>query len=259
MKKSMTKIVLAALFCGVAVAGAENMNTAEDAWYKLVGKKFSSRPEFKFVENNPDQPNVLIYGDSISIHYTQRVRKALEGKANVYRLFRNGGDSSTFVPKMTKMHDAICNDQLVDPLTFQWDVIQFNVGLHDLKYLLDGKHDKVNGQLVSSIEDYKKNLVGIVAYLKDLAPNAKLIFATTTPVATEEPGRVAGDSPKYNAAARQVLAAYPEIVINDLYAFTKPHQSEWQLASDNVHYNEAGFSAQGDEVARIIEKVLEGK
>jgi hypothetical protein len=84
--KRMIHLLVAALFCGAAVFGAESANNAEDAWYKLVGKKFLKRPEFAFVENNPALPNVLIYGDSISIHYTQRVRAKKEGQANVYRL-----------------------------------------------------------------------------------------------------------------------------------------------------------------------------
>jgi hypothetical protein len=98
-----------------------------------------------------------------------------------------------------------------------------------------------------------------VAYLKDFAPDAKLIFVTTTPVAPEEPGRKAGDSERYNAAALEVLADYPEIEINDLYTFTKPHHAEWRIAADNVHYNEKGWSAQGDEVARIILNALSEK
>ena len=229
--------------------------SAKDAWGKLVGK-FANRPEFAYVKNNPDLPNVLIYGDSISIHYTQSVREKLTGQANVYRLFRNGGDSSSFIGKMSKMHDAMRDGQLDEPWTFNWDVIQFNVGLHDMKYLLGKKKDKVNGKQVSSLEAYKKNLEEIIAYLKQLAPDAKLIFATTTPVALDEPGRIAGDSVKYNAAALEVLAQHPDILINDLYAFTKPHHREWAIADDNVHYNEAGHQAQGDEVAKVLLEVL---
>jgi hypothetical protein len=255
----MNGLLLAALFCSAAAFGAASTNSAEDAWNKLAGKKPSSRPEFKFVENNPALPNVLIYGDSISIHYTERLRAKLNGKANVYRLYCNGGDSGSFIGKMNKMQTTMCDEQLVDPWTFEWDVIQFNIGLHDLKYLDGNKLDKVNGKQVSSIETYKKNLKDIIVYLKELAPDATLIFATTTPVAPEEAGRKAGDSKKYNAAAREVLVAYPEIEINDLYAFTLPHHAEWGIAPDNVHYNEKGWSAQGDEVAGIILSALAGK
>ncbi|TWT91241.1 SGNH/GDSL hydrolase family protein [Neorhodopirellula pilleata] len=92
----------------------------------------------------------------------------------------------------------------------------------------------------------------IVKYLKNLAPGAKLIFATTTPVPDGEPGRVAGDADKYNQVATKVLLDYPEIRINDLYYFTKPNHSKWWAKPGDVHYGTEGRNAQGDEVSRII-------
>ena len=240
---------------GASVVGLES---AETAWAKLAGKSVN-RPEFAFIENNPALPNVLIYGDSISIGYTQRVREKLQDQANVYRLYCNGGDSSSFIGKMTEMHTAMCAENLDAPWTFKWNVIQFNVGLHDLKYLSSRKLDKENGVQVSSLEVYKENLRDIVAYLKKLAPNAKLIFATTTPVPEGEPGRFAGDAAKYNEAALEVLRDFPGIAINDLFTFTKPNQPEWWTKPGNVHYNDAGKNAQGDEVARIIREALSSR
>ncbi len=226
--------------------------TAKGAWTALVAEDFRKRAEFAFVENNQKLPNVLIYGDSISIHYTQAVRSELEGKANVYRLYLNGGDSKSFIPKMTKMHHKMQDKQLADGWRFNWDVIHFNVGLHDLKYTHNRKLDKVNGQQISSFSDYEKNLRANIQYLKQLAPNAKLIFATTTPIPEGEAGRVAGDAAKYNDVALKVMQAYPEIHINDLYHFTKPNHEKWWAASGNVHYNSLGRKAHGKEVAKHI-------
>ena len=80
-------IVLACILLGsFAWAGS-----AEDAWTTLVGKKFAKRPAFSFVKGDPELPNILIYGDSISMGYTQRVRENLKGKANVYRIHCNVG------------------------------------------------------------------------------------------------------------------------------------------------------------------------
>ena len=226
-------------------------SSAKEAWAKLAGRN-AKRPEFAFVENNPDLPNVLIYGDSISIMYTQRVRQKLAGKANVYRLFSNGSDSNAFIPKMKKMHQVMQNKELDQPWTFDWDVIHFNVGLHDLKYLKDKKLDRENGKQVTTLEDYQKNINAIVAYLKQLAPNAKLVFATTTPVPEGAAGRFAGDAKKYNEVANKVLLKFPKVAIDDLYNFTKPKQSQWWSKPGDVHYNTQGRNAQGDEVARII-------
>ena len=84
----------------------------------------------------------------------------------------------------------------------------------------------------------------------------KLIFATTTPVPANAKGRFEGDSIVYNKAALDVLANYPDIVINDLYSFTKPHSEGWAQEPGNVHYKDVGFLAQGKEVAKIIAEQL---
>lgn len=233
---------------------------AKEAWQKLVrSPRFNKRPAFQYVKNNPQLPNVLLYGDSISIAYTDATREALKGKANVYRLYCNGGDSSSFIQKMKTMHATMQKDDLNDPWKFDWDVIHFNVGLHDLKYMNGKKLDRVNGTQAISPADYEKNLRAIIAYLKQLAPKAKLIFATTTPVPEGEPGRIAGDAAKYNQIALKVLKDYPEIAVDDLYAFTKPQHAQWWTKPGNVHFNTAGATAQGKEVARVIEQQLKLK
>jgi hypothetical protein len=250
VKKRCTLIQLCLLL--VLYAGSVHAESAEDAWYQLVGESFAKRPAFSFVENNPELPNVLIYGDSILIGYTNRVRELLQGQANVYRLYCNGGDSGSFITKMQKMYETMRNGSLEKSWTFGWDVIHFNVGLHDLKYLSDGKLNKEDGEQVTSVEEYQQNLREIIAYLEDMDSDAKLIFATTTPVPEGEPGRFAGDAQKYNQAALDVMREYPEIEINDLYTFTKPHQPEWWTKPGNVHFNNVGRNAQGGEVARIL-------
>ena len=85
-----------------------------------------------------------------------------------------------------------------------------------------------------------------------IATEAKLVFATTTPVPEGANGRIAGDARRFNDAALEVLLDYPGIVVNDLYAFTKPHHEQWMSKPGNVHYNELGRSSQGKEVARVI-------
>ncbi|MGJ8641302.1 MAG: SGNH/GDSL hydrolase family protein [Opitutaceae bacterium] len=237
-------------------ADQENLGSAKGEWAKLAGR-FAKRPEFAYVENDPDLPNVLIYGDSISIGYTQRVRKNIGAQANVYRLFKNGGNSTVFIPAMTQMHDVMCDEKLDQPWTFQWDVIHFNVGLHDLTMIrANGKDSEAASR--TSIEQYQKNLRSIMVYLQELAPGAKLIFATTTPVpdGAFKPRRIAGDSKKYNDAALEVLGDYPEVIINDLFTLTKPNQPKWWSEPGNVHYNKTGSNAQGDQVAEIILKTL---
>ena len=224
-----------------------------EAWYKL---RLLSGPAFDYVHPQKGIPNVLLYGDSISIGYTLTVRECLKGKANVFRTYRNGGASHHLIPGTERMQKAMFQPHLENGWKFEWDLIHFNVGLHDLKYMHKGKLDKFNGKQVSSLKEYKAKLDKACKYLMNEFPKTKLIFATTTPVPEGAAGRFAGDSVKYNAAARAVLAKYPSIIINDLYSFTKPNFEEWAIKSGDVHYNEFGKREQGKEVARIIAENL---
>lgn len=240
---------------------AEATDLAEDAWNSLLNPKHAEQAAFSFVKNNSDLPNVLIYGDSISIGYTQDVRDQLAGQANVYRIHLNGGDSGSLISKMNRMHALMRDPELAGHWSFEWDVIHFNVGLHDLKYVVHTekkvKLDKENGEQVHSLEEYRDNLSSILSYLESTFPVAKLIFATTTPVPEGEPGRVAGDARRYNAVALEVMESHPAVVINDLYAFTKDCPSSWWIKPANVHFSPEGRKAQGVEVARVVFSVQE--
>jgi acyl-CoA thioesterase-1 len=227
------------------------------AWDQLCGKigNVYKTDAFTYVKPVKRKPNVLIYGDSISIGYSSTVRNKLEEKATVIRLFKNGGSSHNFIPNMDKMQSTMFQPKLEKGWGFKWDIIHFNVGLHDLKYL-KGKHLNKNGKQVSSIKEYKTNLDEICKYLRVNYPKAKLIFATTTAVPENAKGRFAGDSIKFNKAALEVLENYPNIAINDLYTFTKPNREQWKQATGNVHYNELGKIEQGKKVAKVIAKYL---
>lgn len=231
--------------------------SSSPSWDSLVGRELRKHSEFAYVVNDPALPNVLIYGDSISVFYTGRVRDDLAGRANVYRLHCNGKDSGKFIHNMTRMHEVMRNGAETERWDFEWDVIHFNVGLHDLKYTRNGVLDLEWGKQVNSVVVYQRNLREIIIYLKRLAPQASLIFATTTPVPRGAPGRVEGDVMRYNVAALKVLRDFPEIEVNDLYAFTLPNVSKWKLGADDVHYGELGRKAQGDEVSRVIGEVLD--
>lgn len=227
------------------------------AWEELCGNigEVYETDGFKYVHPAKRIPNVLLYGDSISIKYTSAARENLEGQAILFRLFKNGGSSHHFIPNMNKMNESMFQPNLERGWKFKWDLIHFNVGLHDLKYL-KGKHLNKNGKQVSSTSIYKDKLDEICKYLKAKYPKAKLVFATTTPVPANAKGRYEGDSIKFNKAALEVLVNYPDIAVNDLYAFTMPNLEEWAKEPGNVHYNKLGFTEQGKEVARVIAENL---
>jgi hypothetical protein len=198
----------------------------------------AKNPELKEIEDVAGLPLVLLIGDSISMGYTIPVRELLKGKANVHRVLTNGG------PTINGM------EHLAEWLgSGKWDVIHFNWGLHDLKY--------VKEQPQVSLEDYEKNLRELVTKLK--ATGAKLVWASTTPVpeGDQKPPRKAEDPPRYNAVAKKIMDEN-QIEIDDLYAFALPKLKEIQLIS-NVHYTPKGYQLLAEEVARVLQAALPRK
>lgn len=193
-------------------------------------------PAFLPIHETPGLPRVLLIGDSISIGYTPAVRELLKGRANVHRIGENGGPTSNGVAKI----DAWLG-------TFEWDVIHFNFGLHDLKIMDNGRHQ------VEPAE-YEKNLRALVARLKQTG--AKLIFATTTPVPEGKvsPPRNPADVPAYNAVALTVMKD-TGVAVDDLYEFALPRLKQIQRPV-NVHYTSEGYAALAQRVAASIEAAL---
>jgi len=229
----------------------------KQAWSKLCGNPRVYAQAFRYVHPKKDRPNILLYGDSISMGYTETVRRELSGRATVFRLFRNGRSSGDFISNMEKQRKTMFSPYLEGGWDFTWDLIHFNVGLHDLRYSDDdGKPDKINGNQMTTIDLYKDNLRKICRYLLSRYPNAKLVFATTTPVPEGEPGRLAMDVLKYNEAAGEILSEYQKITINDLYGFTKPNFDLWVVRPGNVHYNSLGQTEQGKQIAQVISNLL---
>lgn len=192
-------------------------------------------------------PRVLLIGDSISMGYTLDVREMLKGKANVHRIPTNGGPTSRGITEIKKwLGDS------------KWDVIHFNWGLHDLKFITDDPSKRVDPKSPGarwqvSLEDYEKNLASLVKTMQ--ATGAKLIWCNTTPVpkGSEPQGRIEGEEQKFNAAAARVMTA-AGIPTNDLraHALARP---ELQLPA-NVHYSPEGSRYLAEKVAAVIAEAL---
>jgi hypothetical protein len=232
-------------------------DTAEDAWRGLLNEVDQKSSAFAFPDYDPKLPSVLIYGDSISMGYQPYVREGLAGRANVYRLHTNGSHSGAVIRLLEKLQSTMAPFESAQRWPSKWDVIHFNVGLHDLKYVKDGEMVAKGGTQVHTFAEYDKNLREDFDYLRKTFPDAKIVFATTTPVPEGSQGRKADDAARYNEVAIAVLKDYPEVAVNDLHSFTAPHQSKWWRKPGNVHFNRNGQRAQGEEVTRAILKVLD--
>ena len=206
-------------------------------------KAKAPNPVFAPVTDVAGLPRVLLIGDSISMGYTVPVRAQLAGKANVHRPLENCGDTARGVKSLDKWLG-----------TGKWDVIHFNFGLHDLKYLDAAGHlappDK--GKQVASVDESEAILRTIVARLTQTG--AKLIFATTTPVPAGTTGRVADDSVRYNAVAVRVMRELG-VALNDLHAFVLPRQAQTQRPA-NVHFTDPGSAQLAETVVSRIAVLL---
>ena len=198
--------------------------------------------------DDPNLPRVMIIGDSISVGYTDEVRRLLAGKANVHRVAGNAGPSSSGVQMMAEW---------LAPTNGAWDVIHFNFGLHDLKLGTGGKDNHPyatsDGHQVA-LEDYEKNLSQFVAKFK--TTGAVLVWCSTTPVPAGkvDPPRQPDDVMKYNEAARQVMIKN-DVAIDNLFATALPRLPDIQLPH-NVHYTKEGYAELAKQVAASIEEAL---
>jgi lysophospholipase L1-like esterase len=204
---------------------------------KVVAKPKARERAFEPVMDDPKLPRVLLIGDSISIGYTVPVRDLLKGRANVHHNDGNGGPTTNGLAHLKQwLGDG------------KWDVIHFNWGLHDLKFMPDGKRQVAP-------EDYEKNLRELARQLK--ATGAKLIWATTTPLPEGvSPPRKSADVLTYNAIAQKIMKEN-QIAIDDLYAFALPRLAEIQQPA-NVHFTPLGSAVLAKQVVASIEAALAG-
>ncbi|NBQ03446.1 MAG: SGNH/GDSL hydrolase family protein, partial [Opitutae bacterium] len=114
------------------------------------------------IEEIKGLPHVLIIGDSISIGYTLPTRALLQGKVNLHRIPTNGGPTIKGLKEIDKWLGKR-----------KWDLIHFNWGLHDLKYMgKDGTNlvPKEKGGVVQvPLANYEKNLEKLVIRMKKSA------------------------------------------------------------------------------------------
>ncbi|WP_442506804.1 SGNH/GDSL hydrolase family protein [Novipirellula sp. SH528] len=241
--KAGTPLLCVVLSLAATIGASAQELASKDELY--TDKEFSNA--FAMPEDDPDLPNVLLIGDSISIGYTVDVRKRLSGKADVFRIPSNG------------KYAAFGSENLDTWLGKRnWDVIHFNWGLWDICYRnpkskTQGHRDKVNGTLTASPDQYRESLQQIVALLKQT--DATLIWCTTTPVPEFEAGRKVGDDIKYNLVAESIMKKNG-IRINDLHAHALRGLPGIQKQKGDVHFTSQGYAYLAEKVALEIASAL---
>ena len=213
-------------------------------------KKVAKSGPMQKVEDVEGLPRVLLIGDSISIGYTVGVRNLLKGKANVHRPLTNCGPTTKGLAQIEAWLKTVGEGK-------KWDVIHFNWGLHDLKYMgkdgsnLADPNSKESHRQVPPAE-YEQNLRKLVERLEKTG--AKLIWRNTTPVPKGAKGRVVGDSAKYNKIAAKIMAE-KNIPTDDQYSFCMERLDKIQKPA-NVHFTPEGSKALAEQAVKAIEKAL---
>ena len=125
----------------------------------------------------------------------------------------------------------------------RFDVVHFNNGLHGWGY---------------SEEEYQRAFPELLATIRKQAPQAKLIWATITPMRQAGKLDVIAENTKRVQARNQIaeaIVAHEGIAVDDLYGLVKDHPEYW--SPDGVHFNVQGVGAQVEQVTKKITETLQ--
>ena len=166
--------------------------------------------------------NLLLIGDSVRAGYDKSVKKSLEGKANVIFPDENCRFAAYVLRHFHEYLEGIKGEDI--------DVIHWNAGLWDsLRLFGEEPH--------TPVEIYAYYIERICIRIKKLCPNAKVLFATSTRVISEEMSadfkRYNEEIEQYNEIATGIVTKYG-FAVNDLYALSASLPAE--AHSDAVHY-----------------------
>jgi lysophospholipase L1-like esterase len=193
-------------------------------------------------------PAVALIGDSIRIGYAPVVAELLAGEARILSQEPNGGDSARVLEHLDAW--AIADRPAV---------VHFNCGLHDLKRSRAGDAYQV------PLPQYEANLRRIVERLRG-ETDARLVFATTTPILDERHARRGGSTPidfnrfeadvrRYNEVALAVMAA-AGVPVNDLHRVVAAAGLESTMRQDGTHYTPEGNAFLARAVADYLRPLL---
>ena len=192
---------------------------------------------------NENKKQVLLIGDSIRVGYCEFVKENLKEIADVYYPAENCRNTQYIITSL-RLWLNICDPQKVD-------VIHFNAGQWDVA------HWSEIGDSLTTLEEYGKNLWKIISIMRLLYPNAKIIFATTTPM---NPDSIVPVNPRtteeiieYNKVAKKVCLEN-NVVINDLFALCENWGAE--MFKDYTHFTDSANQQLANQVSEEIKKLF---
>jgi hypothetical protein len=180
---------------------------------------------------DPQLPNVLLLGDSITRNYFPEVTKDLKGEANVYLMAVSTSIGDSRLPRQISEFAELEN------VAFR--VVHFNNGMHGWDY--------TEVQYGDAFPDF-------LQAVERLVPNTRaLIWATTTPVQSKAFNGARNErvDERNRLALAKVQAAH--IAVDDQHALMMKHLDTYE---DTVHFGPAGAALMGDQAAETIRSSL---
>ena len=210
-----------------------------------IRNKFMNRTgSFPYVPNVANKARVLMLGDSVSRGTWVEAMKiaASSPKYKLYGAPTNCGGFESYSANLD-MWLGTC----------QWDLIQFNVGLHF--------HSE-------DLTEYATSLIQVVKHLKSHSPDAKIVFAQTTPSPfdSEEttPNKTtckdfylffkAGRASALNKAAKDALEPLG-VTLSNRYDAIQPVLGQHQNPCD-VHFKTSGYEILAGTDVEVVTRVL---
>lgn len=193
-----------------------------------------------------DKPNIFLIGDSLRRGYCATVKECLENEANVFYVNDNSRSTQYVIFNIKYWADMFDDCEKVD-------VVHFNCGQWDAAHW--SRHELS----LTSESEYAKNIKMIIDLLRGFFPNAKIVFATTTPMNPENESmssinpRSNDEINTYNRIAVRV-AEEEGVAINDLHSFMEDWGSECFI--DTCHLTPEAFKSLGEEVARWLSEFV---
>ena len=193
-------------------------------------------------QKTSDLPEILLIGDSVRQLYSPHVAAALKGRAEVKWPNGNCQNSQYILTNLARWRGLVASPK----------VVQFNCGHWDAAHW-DG-----DGESLTSVEEYARNVRKIIHRIRRDWPEAKIVFATTTPMNPD--GKIKmGKNPRttesiriYNAAAVKV-AQEEGVVVNDLFALAQKWSSVHY--TDYCHFGKMASKVLGRKVAEKLANV----
>ena len=180
---------------------------------------------------DPQLPNVLLLGDSITRNYYPGVVHGLDGQANVYLLATSASVGDP------RLRDEIRQFYAMESVRF--DIVHFNNGMHGWGY---------------SEEQYKEAFPGFLRAVRSIARKGGLIWTTTTPVRSDASNGASNPRIDARNEIAKTFVSSRSIAVDDQHLLMSHHSDLYQ---DSVHFNDTGASIQAAQVVASIEVALQ--